>query len=79
MKNFNFYLDLKTSSFLHLFSSIQSLSFTFFDVLGTCEFGPAWADKASDEDTAHEEVECSNAGICDRSTASCKCFTAYTG
>ncbi|GMH52091.1 hypothetical protein TrRE_jg12443, partial [Triparma retinervis] len=47
--------------------------------LRTCPTGPAWADKASAADTAHALVECSNAGICDRSIGICECFEGYTG
>ena len=41
--------------------------------------GPAWADKAYAADTAHTAVECSNAGLCDRSTGMCACFDGYSG
>ncbi|CAM9265573.1 unnamed protein product, partial [Heterosigma akashiwo] len=34
----------------------------------TCPFGPAWADQATKTDTAHGSAECSNMGICDRTT-----------
>ncbi|CAM9353183.1 unnamed protein product, partial [Pylaiella littoralis] len=47
--------------------------------LRTCSKGLAWADKAYATDTAHGEVECSNAGLCDRSTGICSCFTPFTG
>ena len=45
----------------------------------TCSNGPAWADKAYAADTAHSMVECSNAGMCDRSTGLCACFDGYSG
>mmetsp|Transcript_5521 Transcript_5521/g.12283 ORF Transcript_5521/g.12283 Transcript_5521/m.12283 type:complete len:399 (+) Transcript_5521:282-1478(+) len=45
----------------------------------TCSMGPAWADKAYAADTAHTDVECSNAGLCDRSTGMCACFDGYSG
>lgn len=30
-------------------------------------------------DTAHYYMECSNKGICDRTTATCTCFVGYEG
>ncbi|CAM9202400.1 unnamed protein product, partial [Ectocarpus fasciculatus] len=45
----------------------------------TCSKGIAWADKAYATDTAHSEVECSNAGICNRDTGICSCFSPFTG
>ena len=33
-----------------------------------CPFGAAWSDQATATDTAHNSAECSNRGICDRST-----------
>ncbi|CAM9178437.1 unnamed protein product, partial [Sphacelaria rigidula] len=47
--------------------------------LRTCSKGLAWADKAYSTDTAHSEVECSNAGNCNRQTGICACFTPFTG
>jgi hypothetical protein len=47
--------------------------------LRTCPTAPAWADKAYAVDTAHTEVECANAGLCDRETGTCQCFTPYAG
>ena len=48
-------------------------------VAGTCSKGYAWADKAHATDSAHSEVECSNAGVCDRTAGVCSCFTPFTG
>lgn len=31
------------------------------------------------DDTAHYYMECSNKGLCDRTTATCTCFTGYEG
>lgn len=31
------------------------------------------------EDTAHYYMECSNKGLCDRTTATCTCFVGYEG
>lgn len=33
-----------------------------------CPFATAWSDQATATDTAHNRAECSNRGICDRST-----------
>jgi len=45
----------------------------------TCPSGLAWADKAYSSDKAHQEIECSNAGICDRASGTCKCVAGFTG
>jgi len=45
----------------------------------TCPSGRAWGDVPTASDTAHALTECSNRGICDRSTGQCECFDAYTG
>ncbi|KAG5177824.1 hypothetical protein JKP88DRAFT_138866, partial [Tribonema minus] len=34
---------------------------------------------ATVDDSAHAYMECSNKGICDRTTGTCKCFPAYEG
>ncbi|CAM9769598.1 unnamed protein product, partial [Choristocarpus tenellus] len=47
--------------------------------LRTCSTGVAWADKAYAIDTAHSEVECSNAGLCNRANGLCECFSPFTG
>eukprot|EP00981_Chlorochromonas_danica_P006069 scaffold1268_cov174-Ochromonas_danica.AAC.3 len=47
--------------------------------IGTCPNGTAWVDKAYATDAAHQLAECSNAGLCDRSTGQCQCFTGFTG
>ncbi len=47
--------------------------------LGECPLGIAWFDKAYGLDLAHQNVECSNEGICDRVTGICKCFHGFTG
>jgi len=44
-----------------------------------CPQGPAWADLAIATDVAHQNVECSNAGVCDRTTGACSCFSGFTG
>lgn len=38
-----------------------------------CPYGPAWADKAVSVDTAHQDMECSNRGLCNRGTGVCSC------
>eukprot|EP00981_Chlorochromonas_danica_P005499 scaffold1110_cov182-Ochromonas_danica.AAC.26 len=45
----------------------------------SCPNGTAWVDKAYATDAAHQLAECSNAGLCDRSTGQCQCFTGFTG
>jgi len=44
-----------------------------------CPSGRAWGDMATDTDTAHAVVECSNRGICDRTTGECTCMEGFTG
>jgi hypothetical protein len=47
-----------------------------------CAFGLAWADAPSSvagTNFAHWYAECSNKGLCDRSTGECECFPGYTG
>ena len=48
---------------------------------GTTEQYPAVTDIDGNvlTNTAHEYRECSNKGICDRSTGSCTCFEGYEG
>ena len=41
--------------------------------LRSCPLGPAWADIATADDTAHALAECSNRGHCDRVTGECVC------
>eukprot|EP00804_Cyclotella_cryptica_P006623 CCRYP_008582-RB/>CCRYP_008582-RB protein AED:0.32 eAED:0.32 QI:1342/1/1/1/1/1/2/119/210 len=48
--------------------------------LRTCPLGEAWAaETVVSENNAHPRVECSNKGICDRSTGECICFENYDG
>jgi hypothetical protein len=44
-----------------------------------CPRGPAWFDEPSGPDRAHELVECSNAGICDKLTGKCVCRAGFVG
>jgi len=48
---------------------------------GTTEQFPAVADSRGNvlKNTAHYYQECSNKGICDRSSGSCECFPGYEG
>ena len=75
--------DCSSSKYNNLTShyhTLQYLSHTCRCLsLGTCPSGVAWADKAYSSDKAHQETECSNAGICDRSSGTCKCFNSFTG
>ncbi|GBG32599.1 Tenascin [Hondaea fermentalgiana] len=45
---------------------------------GTWEQWPAFSNAAG-VDEGHFYMECSNQGICDRSTGECECFEGYTG
>jgi hypothetical protein len=44
-----------------------------------CPFGLAWADHATGVDVAHVSAECSNMGICDRSSGLCNCRPGFEG
>eukprot|EP00753_Platysulcus_tardus_P008088 PLAT15607.1.p1 GENE.PLAT15607.1~~PLAT15607.1.p1 ORF type:complete len:260 (+),score=93.18 PLAT15607.1:34-813(+) len=44
-----------------------------------CPAGAAWVDVATSATAAHADAECSNAGLCDRSTGLCACFPGYSG
>ena len=45
----------------------------------TCPSDLAWVDVPTGADTAHALAECSNAGLCDRSSGLCRCFVGYDG
>ena len=45
----------------------------------TCPMDYAWTDVASTDDTAHAKAECSNRGLCDRTTGVCDCMGGFTG
>lgn len=46
----------------------------------TCEFGLSWFSYPSADEEAHKDMkECSNAGICDRTTGKCTCVDPFTG
>ena len=47
--------------------------------LRECPQGPAWFSYPSAGETAHGRAECSNVGICDRTTGECTCDESYTG
>jgi hypothetical protein len=44
-----------------------------------CPKGPAWAAPAVATDTAHQLIECSNAGVCNRRLGTCECFEGFVG
>jgi len=45
----------------------------------TCPLGNAWFDEALAENEAHQPVECSNMGSCNRLTGECSCNEGYSG
>jgi hypothetical protein len=45
----------------------------------TCPEGPAFFDLATSNDVAHASVECSNNGICERTSGACVCRPGFTG
>jgi hypothetical protein len=47
--------------------------------LRVCPSDRAWADIPTGPTTAHAVMECSNRGVCDRTTGICNCFTGFTG
>jgi len=47
--------------------------------LRTCPKGNAWVGAVVGANDVHPPVECSNKGLCDRSTGSCQCFDNYEG
>ena len=49
---------------------------------GTCPSDRAWVDVptfSASGSVAHAPAECSNAGLCDRTTGRCRCFAGYEG
>jgi hypothetical protein len=47
--------------------------------LRTCPKDVAWVGEAVNANDMHPWAECSNKGICDRSTGTCNCFAGYDG
>jgi hypothetical protein len=47
--------------------------------LRSCPADRAWVDVAQSALSAHRPAECSNQGLCDRSTGRCRCFAGYEG
>jgi hypothetical protein len=45
----------------------------------TCPFDFAWVGASINSNNLHPWAECSNKGICDRSSGECQCFTGYEG
>lgn len=45
----------------------------------SCPTGYAWADKPSADNVAHAEAECSNQGVCEYRTGTCRCMPGYGG
>lgn len=46
---------------------------------GTCPAGPSWGGIPTSATTSHAKAECSDAGVCDRSTGTCMCYYGYEG
>lgn len=44
-----------------------------------CPVGKSWFDLPISDNRAHQLVECSNKGICDRIIGECRCHTGFTG
>ena len=47
--------------------------------LRVCPSGKAWFDYPTDVDTAHDIMECSNKGTCNRQTGRCECQDLFEG
>ena len=47
--------------------------------LFTCPYGDAWVDYPTGIDDAHNPAECSNMGLCDRTTGLCTCRLGFSG
>lgn len=47
--------------------------------LKTCPHGKSFSGAAIGANSHDVQAECSNQGLCDRSTGQCKCFPGYTG
>jgi hypothetical protein len=62
-------------------STIQLFMFNLFTniLIGTCPTGPAWADRPYASGLAHQPIECSGSGTCDRSTGLCSCLSGFGG
>lgn len=45
----------------------------------SCPYGNAWVDLAAGTDIAHNPAECSNMGLCDRTTGACVCREGFGG
>jgi hypothetical protein len=44
-----------------------------------CPMGAAWFDEATVSNVAHAPAECSNRGICDRTSGTCMCQNGFSG
>ena len=63
----------------HLRIPCQPASFPL-TCAGLCPSGNAWVDHATGNNTAHAALtECSNMGVCDRTTGICSCRSGFTG
>jgi len=73
--------DLDSSSGALSGPSSKVITNSFVYTHGTTEQFPSMVDSAGNvlENTAHYYMECSNKGLCDRSSGSCECFPGYEG
>ena len=53
--------------------------FSLYTFAGVCPAGRAWADVPTGTKTAHAMSECSNKGLCERSSGVCQCFEGFAG
>ncbi|CEG47122.1 Teneurin-1 and related extracellular matrix proteins, contain EGF-like repeats [Plasmopara halstedii] len=47
--------------------------------LRTCPAGPSWGGIPTSTTKSHTKTECSDGGVCDRSTGMCRCYSGYEG
>ncbi|KUF88948.1 Tenascin [Phytophthora nicotianae] len=59
---------------------ISDMTLKFIVPAGKCPSGPSWFTSPSASNTVHNQwSECSDAGICDRTTGQCSCYTPFEG
>lgn len=45
----------------------------------SCPLGKSWFDLPIADNSAHQPVECSNMGVCDKTTGICECYNGFEG